>query len=260
MNLKIDTNALHTIAAAAKYREGRSPEQLTTGDFAAQLDFGDRESYLAWATEWKAFYAELSSVIRAAKREIKSKARGGEDTSAQQSQLSRQRYTARLLCVLRRASKIQAGLLREQYRLGLLNAANPAGCAGGGWGVRSIVSRRDQYQDFVVKWRGHRWHPIKCGRCGMLGCSDECAECRFLEHEHSKAPENPTDDTVTPELNLEWLTEAFEETLDEWFYRPPGSEAIMNSEKAVDLIAAEYAYLAAGGAESKPAQTEQNDK
>jgi len=106
-------NHASIIDAAVKLVRSRHSRE----EVAAALAFGDRESYLAFVSEWKAIYADLSGEIRAYKREMKPAYKG--DVSYKGNAQSRRqscRDEARAYIEVRKASKLRAGSQWEAAR------------------------------------------------------------------------------------------------------------------------------------------------
>lgn len=91
--------------------------------------------------------------------------------------------------------------LRERDIADLLDSEAVADFFGGGfesgeirWLSAFLASGLAALSDSPQE-AGHEWTPRKCGRCGVLGCSDECAVCGVVEerHEVGETPPGPLD-------------------------------------------------------------------
>ena len=114
MNQNTTTIALWQVGVHAR-ANGQTPEELAPSDFGQLLNFTDKASYLIFAAEWKAGYAELSQQIRqaratcrAAQRRGASFPHGDPEAGYQQAALVQRSQEARMELALRRASKRMA--------------------------------------------------------------------------------------------------------------------------------------------------------
>lgn len=80
-----------------------------------ELSFTDRGSYLAWRTEWRRQYAELTTEIRHNKRELKRDQRenGGANQHRYQINRENQRSTACSMLHVHEIAKKRAGELAQ---------------------------------------------------------------------------------------------------------------------------------------------------
>lgn len=93
-------------------------EELDQTAFEPCMGFDTRDSYFEWRQAWREEYANLSEHIRWLKTERGTLARAGDpEAGSMQASLVGERFKARLMCQLRRASKRRAGQLAEQARM-----------------------------------------------------------------------------------------------------------------------------------------------
>lgn len=90
--------------------------EASSPEVARHLTYTDRESYLAWVTEWKAAYRELSAAQRSRKAEIRNA--GSSATGSQWWALLDGRTTAQLMLFLRAAAKADSWARHEAERAG----------------------------------------------------------------------------------------------------------------------------------------------
>lgn len=93
-------------------------EDLEPDDFKEFLTFTDKDSYLAWVSERKAYYAELTEKIRLSKRVTRDMQRAGSPKAGEmQASLARNGHLARILIALRKAGKKHSWALKQESKV-----------------------------------------------------------------------------------------------------------------------------------------------
>lgn len=80
-------------------------------------NFNSRETYLAYAADWKKRYAELSQLQRDEKKQLKQKMRERLSTYSLHNSILNRKLTATQMLEERVQSKIDAGIRRRTERL-----------------------------------------------------------------------------------------------------------------------------------------------